>query len=98
MCGFAPWTHDGELSTQADGCVELNGCASFFIYPYLKCFTLLITFVFLNLFVGIILDGFSQVCFLFYVLERVYASSEISFEGNSVSCGVDELCVCATCF
>lgn len=98
MCGFATWTHDGELSTQADGCVELNGCASFFIYPYLKCFTLLITFVFLNLFVGIILDGFSQVCFLFYVLERVYASSEISFEGNSVSCGVDELCVCATCF
>jgi hypothetical protein len=61
MCGFATWTHDGELSTQADGCVELNGCASFLVYPYLKCFTLLITFVFLNLFVGIILDGFSLV-------------------------------------
>lgn len=77
MCGFATWTHDGELSTQADGCVELNGCASFFIYPYLKCFTLLITFVFLNLFVGIILDGFSQVCLRDCVLVDIACTNSI---------------------
>jgi len=58
MCGFK--SSVSVYATQADGCVELNGCANFFIFPYLKSFTLLITFVFLNLFVGIILDGFSQ--------------------------------------
>ena len=58
MCGFVTYT--SIFATQADGCVELNGCANFFIFPYLKSFTLLITFVFLNLFVGIILDGFQS--------------------------------------
>lgn len=58
MCGFVTYT--SPHATQAEGCVELNGCANFVIFPYLKAFTLLITFVFLNLFVGIILDGFSQ--------------------------------------
>jgi len=58
MCGFS--THTSVYADQSDGCVELNGCANFVIFPYLEAFTLLITFVFLNLFVGIILDGFSQ--------------------------------------
>jgi hypothetical protein len=58
MCGFKKGI--SVYASQADGCVELNGCANSFIFPYLKSFTLLITFVFLNLFVGIILDGFSQ--------------------------------------
>ena len=38
----------------------MNGCGKFAIYPYLMTFTLLITFIFLNLFIGIILDGFGQ--------------------------------------
>jgi len=58
MCGFVSYA--SVHATQAEGCVELNGCANFVIFPYLKAFTLLITFVFLNLFVGIILDGFDQ--------------------------------------
>jgi len=59
MCGFHVNPGSSIYATQMDGCVELNGCAQFIIFPYLKSFTLLLTFVFLNLFVGIILDGFS---------------------------------------
>lgn len=36
------------------------GCSSVLIFPYMQSFTLIITFVFLNLFIGIILEGFSQ--------------------------------------
>ncbi|CAE7648316.1 scn4ab, partial [Symbiodinium microadriaticum] len=42
------------------GCTPLNGCGSFAIYPYMLSFTVIITFVFLNLFIGVILEGFSS--------------------------------------
>eukprot|EP00602_Paraphysomonas_sp_CaronLab_P008605 CAMPEP_0185034492 /NCGR_PEP_ID=MMETSP1103-20130426/24443_1 /TAXON_ID=36769 /ORGANISM="Paraphysomonas bandaiensis, Strain Caron Lab Isolate" /LENGTH=1644 /DNA_ID=CAMNT_0027571169 /DNA_START=197 /DNA_END=5132 /DNA_ORIENTATION=+ len=42
------------------GCEPLNGCGSIAIYPYMLSFTVIITFVFLNLFIGVILEGFSS--------------------------------------
>lgn len=50
MCGF-----NDKLE-----CVQLNGCGDSTIFPYLTSFTLAVTFVALNLFVGIILDGFQS--------------------------------------
>eukprot|EP00752_Nemacystus_decipiens_P001936 g1865.t1 len=48
VCGF----------TSHANCVPLNGCGSWSIFPYMISFTFIITFVFLNLFIGVILDGF----------------------------------------
>ena len=42
------------------GCIPLNGCGSIAIFPYMLSFTIIITFVFLNLFIGVILEGFSS--------------------------------------
>jgi voltage-dependent calcium channel L type alpha-1D len=42
------------------GCLPLNGCGSFSIFPYMISFTIIITVVFINLFVGVILEGFSS--------------------------------------
>ena len=42
------------------GCIPLNGCGSDAMYPFMISFTLLITFVFLNLFIGVILEGFQN--------------------------------------
>lgn len=60
MCGFVENSRTSIYATQSDGCVELNGCSSWIIFPFLKLFTLIVTFVFLNLFVGIILDSFDE--------------------------------------
>ena len=49
-CGF----HDRV------GCIPLNGCGNVAMYPFMISFTLLITFVFLNLFIGVILEGFQN--------------------------------------
>ncbi|CBJ26318.1 Voltage Gated Calcium/Sodium Channel subunit alpha [Ectocarpus siliculosus] len=48
MCGF----------TSHANCTPLNGCGSWSIFPYMISFTLTITYVFMNLFIGVILDGF----------------------------------------
>ncbi|CAM9841905.1 unnamed protein product, partial [Laminaria digitata] len=48
MCGF----------TDHANCEPLNGCGTWTIFPYMVTFTLAITFVFMNLFIGVILDGF----------------------------------------
>eukprot|EP00903_Cladosiphon_okamuranus_P009702 g9229.t2 len=48
VCGF----------TSHANCVPLNGCGSWSIFPYMISFTFIITFVFLNLFIGVVLDGF----------------------------------------
>ncbi|CBN75915.1 similar to sodium channel, voltage-gated, type IX, alpha isoform 5 [Ectocarpus siliculosus] len=50
VCGF----------TSHDNCIPIDGCGSWTIYPYMISFTFLITFVFLNLFIGVILDGFDS--------------------------------------
>jgi voltage-dependent calcium channel L type alpha-1D len=42
------------------GCLPLNGCGSVAIFPFMLSFTIIITFVFLNLFIGVILEGFSS--------------------------------------
>jgi len=42
------------------GCIPLNGCGSSAMFPFMISFTLLITFVFLNLFIGVILEGFQN--------------------------------------
>lgn len=51
MCGF---------SSNVETCVPLNGCGHWAILPYLYSFTLMITFVMLNLFIAVILEGFSD--------------------------------------
>jgi archaellum component FlaG (FlaF/FlaG flagellin family) len=47
MCGFHSFP----------GCTPLNGCGSTAIYPFMLTFQLFIGYVFLNLFIGVILDG-----------------------------------------
>lgn len=42
------------------GCIPLNGCGSTYIYPYFMSFTLIVTFCILNLFIGIVIDGFKE--------------------------------------
>jgi len=48
MCGF----------DDHPGCTPLNGCGSDAIYPYLISFTIVVSMVIFNLFVGVILEGF----------------------------------------
>jgi len=44
----------------ADGmCAPLDGCGTDIAYPYFVAFTLLVTFVFVNLFIAVIIDGFN---------------------------------------
>jgi voltage-dependent calcium channel L type alpha-1D len=50
MCGFS----------NHPGCIPLDGCGSPLIFPFLVSFTILVSFVFLNLFISVILDGFSE--------------------------------------
>ncbi|CAM9511307.1 unnamed protein product, partial [Ectocarpus fasciculatus] len=42
------------------GCIELNGCGSVLAYPYFISFTVIMSLVFINLFIGIILEGFES--------------------------------------
>ncbi|GLE00221.1 hypothetical protein PINS_up008948 [Pythium insidiosum] len=49
MCGFNDF----------EGCIALNGCGSNLAYPYFLTFTLLVTYVMLNLTIAVILEGFS---------------------------------------
>jgi len=53
MCGFAG-------VDDPPGCVPLNGCGKVAAYPFLYSFTIFVTVVALNLFVGVILSGFAQ--------------------------------------
>uniref|UniRef100_A0A7S2FHT8 Ion transport domain-containing protein n=1 Tax=Octactis speculum TaxID=3111310 RepID=A0A7S2FHT8_9STRA len=41
-------------------CEALNGCGNYAIVPYMYIFTCIIAFVFVNLFVGVILEGFEM--------------------------------------
>lgn len=50
MCGF----------NDKPDCVELNGCGSIAIFPYLLSFTLFVSMVLFNLFVGVIIEGFQE--------------------------------------
>lgn len=43
------------------GCVPLNGCGKFAIFPYLIIFTMIVTFILLNLFIGVVLSEFEDV-------------------------------------
>jgi hypothetical protein len=43
-----------------EGCIELNGCGNDSVFPYWYSFTLVVTFVMLNLFIGVILDAFDS--------------------------------------
>lgn len=38
----------------------VNGCGNSFAYPYYISFNLIVTFIYLNLFIAIILEGFGQ--------------------------------------
>ncbi|KAL4150744.1 hypothetical protein PRNP1_010141 [Phytophthora ramorum] len=49
MCGFNTF----------DGCVPLNGCGNPIAYAFFCTFTLLVTYVMLNLTIAVILEGFS---------------------------------------
>ena len=50
MCGF----------NNKGNCVELNGCGNAAIFPFLLSFTLFVSMVLFNLFVGVIIEGFSE--------------------------------------
>lgn len=48
MCGF----------NDRAGCEPMNGCGTWLAYPYMILFNLVVAFVFINLFIGVILEGF----------------------------------------
>lgn len=50
MCGF----------NDEPGCIPLNGCGTVDAFPFLTSFTLVVTFIAINLFISIILDGHSS--------------------------------------
>lgn len=50
MCGFS----------SAEDCRPLNGCGSPVAFLYFCSFTLLVTFVLLNIFIAVILEGFAN--------------------------------------
>ena len=50
MCGYS----------DAETCEPITGCGSGSAYVYFMSFTLLVTFVFLNLFIAVILEGFGD--------------------------------------
>ncbi|GMF43274.1 unnamed protein product [Phytophthora fragariaefolia] len=47
------------ISTDID-CIPLNGCGSPVAFAYLYSFTLLVTFILLNIFIAVILEGFAK--------------------------------------
>jgi len=53
VCGFG-------YGRQDENCVPINGCGNFAAYPFMLSFTVAVTFVMLNLFIGIIIDGFGE--------------------------------------
>lgn len=50
MCGF----------NNTAGCVSLNGCGSSAAFLYMYSFTLLVSFILLNIFIAVILEGFAK--------------------------------------
>ncbi len=50
MCGFNDFP----------GCEELNGCGTYSIYAFMIAFTFFVTMCMFNLFIGVILEGFSE--------------------------------------
>ncbi|KAE9048858.1 hypothetical protein PR002_g169 [Phytophthora rubi] len=50
MCGFANF----------EGCTPLDGCGSPIAYLYFCSFTMLITYILLNIFIAVILEGFAN--------------------------------------
>ena len=50
MCGF----------NDIEGCIPLNGCGNPSIYLFMLAFTILVTYVMLNLSIAVILEGFAQ--------------------------------------
>lgn len=50
MCGFNDF----------EGCIPINGCGNPSIYMFMLAFTLLVTYVMLNLSIAVILEGFSD--------------------------------------
>ena len=55
---FQCTTHNADYDEiQANG---VNGCGNSFAFPFFISFQLIVTFIFLNLFIAIILEGFAQ--------------------------------------
>ena len=49
------------FNNYAEGCIPIDGCGTPVAFPFFVSFTLLITFIMLNMFIGIICDGFSEI-------------------------------------
>lgn len=49
-CGF----------NDAPGCIPLNGCGTWIAYPYMCAFVIVVAFVVINLFVGVILESYDE--------------------------------------
>ncbi|CAM9436934.1 unnamed protein product [Chrysoparadoxa australica] len=58
VAGVDTWTWC-EKNLNNGNCQPINGCGSWVAFPFFYSFTLVVTFVMLNLFIGVILDSFS---------------------------------------
>ena len=67
------------------GCIPIDGCGSPLAFFYFSSFTILISFVLLNVFIAVILEGFSnekeadsttlseeEVCFIFFLCSFLF--------------------------
>ena len=43
-----------------DGCIPLNGCGSYIIYPFVASFILIVSLVVLNLFIGVVIASYQE--------------------------------------
>lgn len=60
MCGFARRDEPSSSSSSSMTCTPLNGCGTPLSVWYFVSFTMMITFTLLNVFIAVILEGFSE--------------------------------------
>jgi uncharacterized membrane protein YgcG len=61
-CGAIPSVYNSSVCGYADserGCEPIDGCGNWFAFPYFVSFSIVVTFVFLNLFIAVVLEAFS---------------------------------------
>ncbi|OQR96937.1 Voltage-gated Ion Channel (VIC) Superfamily [Achlya hypogyna] len=88
MCGF----------NDAPGCVPLNGCGSWYIVPFMYLFELVVGYIGLNLFSGIVVDAIGDSCAKSAITPSNLAEfttiwSEYDPEGLGLI-SIDDLCRC----
>lgn len=61
MCGFRNYNDFYNPLTQTyDSCIPINGCGSTYSYPFFVTYIFIVYYIFVNLLVAVILEGFAE--------------------------------------